>query len=113
MSLRQRVWATVSGAFLSMNLLIVATPLTVSWPPKPWEIACSLTGVIIVSIISWRAIERGFAPVQKVARQIAETPNLDDAAPIQAVPQGAPQKIVPGKAGAGGPGAGRRGAGGG
>lgn len=87
MSLQQRVWATVSGAFLSMNLLIVATPLTVSWPPKPWEIACSLTGVIIVSIISWRAIERGFAPVQKVARQIAETPNLDDAAPIQAVPE--------------------------
>ncbi len=30
MSLQQRVWATVSGAFLSMNLLIVATPLTIS-----------------------------------------------------------------------------------
>jgi membrane fusion protein (multidrug efflux system) len=41
------------------------------------------------------------------------TANLRTGAPIQAVPQGAPQKIVPGKPGAGGPGAGRRGAGGG
>jgi len=41
------------------------------------------------------------------------TANLRTGAPIQAVPQGAPQKIVPGKPGAGGAGAGRRGAGGG
>lgn len=86
MSLQRRIWAMGVGAFVVMTTILIATPITISYPPTPGQIAWVITGVIVLSLISWRIIKHGLSPLIRVAQDVEATTNLDAARRIETAP---------------------------
>lgn len=86
MSLQRRIWAMGVGAFVVMTTILIATPITMSYPPTPGQIAWVITGVIVLSLISWRIIKHGLSPLIRVAQDVEATTNLDAGRRIETAP---------------------------